>query len=315
MDDLFQQFSTALMTIAPEYSNDILVGIRQLKVASKRLAYEVLDALSQGVNFSEAVVREMEYPLMYRMHVGVTDLLQKSLPEEMEPLMHRFQETPQIPVFEKLRENLAQVASFPQLYAEEDCALARFLLFQGIRLNLVAATWIESSPGKFGPFDRFGGSIKDLDRIAEEELVICIAMAEENLPDGKTLSFNFVVAGALQKLHQFKEVLCQQFSVLQEMIRDRIELRAFLETHLREMDLKDALLVRNYVRRHHPEILGEQHVSFEILQIRHPLAFGKSTQKAMRKASSRLKKRTSIPTRKQPALFDFIRESVNGEEA
>lgn len=95
---------------------------------------------------------------------------------------------------------------------------------------------------------------------------------------------------------------------LAERNRDVFEAR--VESYLREMNLVDAVLIRNRIA----PTIGEQRLPLEVLQSEHPLALGTMTRAAMDQRVKRLvdhlDETNGLPERRGLAVIDLI-EDVN----
>jgi hypothetical protein len=151
-------------------------GLPALSLQTTRLALEVLAAETGGVSFLASVERP-EFPLMARVHFGVVDLLQWRLPTNLRNAVHGiFQRTEQGD-FEPLRRVLFVMARRKN---DPEAALARFFLFQAVRLNLYLNTWND-------PQYEAWGSLRCVERMTERIVRELLDVEEMFHPDLRPL--------------------------------------------------------------------------------------------------------------------------------
>ena len=115
-------------------------ALPELELQAARLAMEVLHVERSGVEFSEAVDRPADWPLMSRVHHGLLDILQLEMPREAQAVVSTvISNCESWDGIEDLRRLIVCRAANDDDRA--DCALARFALYQAIRLNMWAASW------------------------------------------------------------------------------------------------------------------------------------------------------------------------------
>ena len=112
-------------------------------------------------------------------------------------------------------------------------ALMEFLLYEGLRLNLVVAAWRDDAQ-----FSGVGGRFELLDQIADEELQKLLELAKELGPEDRPLST--LVAMGMVRLHNHVQELAAQLKGITDGIvlgaRVREIFQAKLEAYFRDMD-------------------------------------------------------------------------------
>lgn len=273
-------------------------GLAHLEVELQRLALDAHAAIAQGIPFADATLDFENYPHLARAHAALDDILTLSLPPELETWVRKLLGTPEPPTFEGMRTALVATAADPSRPLQK--ALARFLLFEGVRLQLVVMV-------KWFPKETIGVGVGlgALSRIAEDRIQVWLA-AEDPVP-ADTRPFHILVAAAL---HAFDEHVGELRSSLASLKNDFIEAlrrQADIETFLNEMDATDALLFRNELA---PE-LGEQKLTVDHLQRRHIIVMGSVSRNALDQRFRRARSRGVERLRRQRvALLDLIREAA-----
>lgn len=177
-------------------------------------------------------------------------------------------------------------------------ALARFALFEGVRLNLVLA--VDSCAGE--TLDA-GLTLPELNQIAESQVMHWLA--EEPAVPEDTRPFSLIVTAAMVKLTDRSQELHSALMRVHSDVTEAISRRARLETALAEIDIVDALLIRNAVA----PAFGEQRLSVERLMSQHSLLLGGSSREALDQRLHRaVKKGVAGLRRRRIALLDLLRK-------
>jgi hypothetical protein len=279
------------------------IGLTQLEAEIERIALDAHTARLAGLTFSEAASDFVNYPYLARVHVAIDNMLTMSLPPRLAKWVQTFLSMPQPPSLNNMRTALVATAvssDNPRLEA-----LARFALFEGVRLNLVVmARWF--------PTETFGVGLEmiDLDKIAEERTAEWLAQ-EPVVPDD-VRPFHVIVAAALQTLGERADELHRALAELQRDFVEEVQLRGTVEEVLGEMDVRDALLIRNELA----PSLGEQHLTIERLQERHLMVLGNVETNTLHVRSGRARSGTRDSLRrKRVALLDLFREAKKKGDA
>lgn len=279
--------------IAPEELED---GLAQLEVDLQRVALDAHAVTVRGVPLADAVLDFENYPHLARLHAAVDDILTMSLPPELEAWVRRLIATPEPPSFESMRTALVATAADATRPLQQ--ALARFFLFEGVRLHLVVMV-------KWFPNETIGVGLDvgELSRIAQGR--IDGWMAEGDPTPAGTRPFPILVAAALHGLDQHIDELRAAIAALQNDFVEATRKHAEIEAHLSEMDTTDALLIRNAIA----PVLGEQRLTVEHLQRRHFLAMGDVSRAALDQRFRRARQRgVEGLKRRRVALLDLIRD-------
>jgi hypothetical protein len=278
-----------------------VAGLRQLEAGLARIALDVQSAEARGLSLRAAAADEVNFPALFRAHVGLADLMAMSMPPVVESLVRKSFGLTGSAVADVVREELVRLATGPQAPPMER-SLARFALFEAVRANLLYAAW-----RTYGGFEAIGGSSDDIDRIAEDRVETLFAEAPSLGPEVR--SFRVTIASALKHLTNHSELLQEAIKVMHADVAAALEECAAFERSLRELDGADALLVRNEMANY----LGEQHLSVDELLRQHPVAFQDVTRDALDQRLSRLRRRlkasgrSAVP-RQRPSLLTLLGE-------
>jgi hypothetical protein len=171
------------------------------------------------------------------------------------------------------------------------------VLFEGVRLNLIIFA-------KWHPHETLGVGVEmgDLDRIAEAHIARWMTEGPAVPDDVRPL--HLLVAAAVRALSVHARQLTEGLAHLQRDFLDAAKRRAAVEELLSEMDVCDALLIRNEMAPY----LEEQRLTVELLQERHDLVLGDVSRNALdqRVRRARKKSRDSL-RRRRVALLDLLR--------
>lgn len=294
--------------ISPSQVND---GINEIHAQLLRVGLDAYHARQIGESFHAAAEDGTNYPHLRRFHLGATDILQGSLPSELIPWLTRLMAGPTPPVAEEIQHLVACLAMDPATPPIER-AMLEFLLYQAARLNLVVVAWING-----GEIARTGTRMVDVDRIANENLEWLLNNSQMHGTQERPLHMLFALG--MQQLTMHTAELVRELrgivDVVREAQKEQAVFEAKLEAELREMDLTDAILMRNCLA----PALGEQRLTLDLLQEQHPIALDKMSRAAMDQRTKRLmdglKKKRLPPERRSPALIDLIEQHILEEES
>lgn len=289
--DLFRVVTTLLPAhLQVEVERDL----PSIRIALSRLALEVLEAEVRGLAYVEAIELPM-FPLMARLHHGVLDQLQwRVAPPVREGLRTIFRRAAKGD-FDSVRKLLFAVASRKN---DHEAALARFLLFQAIRLNLHLWTWNR-------PEVEAAGCIRSLEDDAQQILEDFLASDEVHQEGVRPLHLLIAEVFVLfrgrvaQAAHHIR-------TSIGSVIEDVVELTEATRI-VRAMDAADAAVFRPGRSR---EKLGSQRISD-----RFPWHFPSAN--AVEKRRSRLRPRIdpdNPPTPSGERLVDLILEEIENEK-
>lgn len=279
-------------------------GIAHVKSELRRLAVDAETAVARGLKFSDAVTDFENFGILARCHAAVDDVLTLSLPTELIQwvlrVVSRLDELES--QLDDVTEDLVQMAAFQGPIADPAPALAKFLLFEMVRLQLILLA--RRNPHEF--FGR-GLELEDLSVIAEKQVETWL---KEAVPVDVRSRLVMQAAACLELASRVTEMKEELIRVQNELV-ERFAARARLEEQMLGMEPSDSLMVRNAFA---PDF-GLQQLSVEELHSRHPAAMEGITVGALYKRFQRLMERKKAPRRKKNriALLDLLRE-LDGEE-
>lgn len=259
----------------PEAAQQALVNEMHAKLL--RIGLDALAATQSGISFEQAAEDRENFPFLRRFHLGVTDILHVTIPQELLHVFEKLLAAP--PIATVTLESFAR-AALDKNAAPAEAALLRFLLFEALRLNLVVAAWRNESE-----FVGAGARLKDIDAIAEKELDWLVKNAEALGPDDRPIQ-TLVAMGMESLLRHVSELKTTLLGIKAEVDEQpRMEvLQAKYEAYLRSMNLTDATLLGN----RHAAMFDEQRIPVELLQADHPLALEGMSRAAMDQRVKRL---------------------------
>lgn len=298
LQDPLREFAAALRLHDVIPRAEFEAGLVHLEAEVERVALDAYSAQRRGLPLSEAANDFVNFPQLARLHAAVDDILTMSLPPQLVAWVQSLLSMPEPPTFDGMR--TAMVAAAADSQHPHRQALARFALFEGVRLNLVVmARWF--------PHETLGVGLEmgDLDRIAEARVSEWLAEGPA-VPDD-VRPFHVIVSAAVQALSAHAEELRAGLANLQRDFLEAAQRRAAVEEVLSEMDVRDALLIRNEMAPG----LDEQRLTVEHLQERHGLVLGDVSRNALdqRIKRARVKSRDAL-RRRRVALLDLLRESA-----
>ncbi len=301
-EHLFQGMETDLQAAGVPVS-ELNRGLNALRFGAARLALEMGHAESMNVSLSRAVRNAEEFPTVHKFHLAIIDLLTLEIPLELEPTLRRAFAAPPPAGAEGIRHQLAKIACGGANVPER--ALARLLLFEAVRVNVVIETW-HSGVGLL----RLGIDDEVIDVRTEENLKVLIENADVLDGSNGCRPLHLLVASTLARLNQDAENAMEAIAVSTSELRDEYNRRAQLEALLRGMDARDAVLIRNYFAPVH----GEQRLEVDRLMKQHPLLFRNQPRNTVdQRLRRRLKKLpSSAPMRTRPALIDLLAARKTG---
>ncbi len=281
--------------------------LEELRSELALIAREVLDARLAGLGLPEAV-RRPEFPTLRALHRDLQDSLLAELPRELEGFVSGLLESPEevAPGIGQLQRRLydraqgADPGAAVSHEAQLQAALAEFLIFESVRLRLLAAVWSSDD------FEALGGDIEEVDAIAWAEVTGLLKDPELADPSVRPLAVMIASASVsvAKDTHERAEALLRTDGDT----RERLRMRAKLKSALRELRLPESILLHNALAN----LLGEDRVELPDLQEEHPLALEGMSRQAMDQRVSRGRRALVAgpekwPRRKRPALFDLLR--------
>lgn len=284
-----------LVSLYPPYLRpELEKAMPSLALEAGRLALEVLAAEANGIPYKTAIARP-DFALMARVHHGLLDLLQWRLsPELREGVRYVVRRVAEGDVEPFRRVIFAMAAR----RGDPEAALARFMLFEAVRLNLYVRTWDSPQLEAWGCIDRIED---DAERIVSQLLNVPEMFEEDTRP------LNVLVAESLLRLHiDASNVM----DVLRQHVGDVIDdmmLMTDATRIVRALDAPDAAAFRPMKA---PEPLGSQQIAD-----RFPWHFPSAN--AVEKRRSRFRARFDPDEPPEPSgnrLIDVLADAVREEE-
>ncbi len=299
-----------MLSIPPELREQLLsfypssvrpemeAALPDLELQAFRLGLEVLHAEKNGLSFFEAVRRQGDYPLMARCHFGLLDLLQYELTQELIAALRVAAD--RVRDWDGLEAVHRALACHAALHpTRPDGALSRFVLYEGIRLNVWLMSWD-------APEVEALGCMVELDRDAELSLRSSLRDAELFHEDVRPLQVLVAeAAGQISaRLRDARDELATAGADTLEYLARLCETAGLT----RQLDAANAAVARN----DYAELVQETHLGSLELAERHPHLFPSAEAVDMRR--SRLRKSLTAPrVRGRNRMIDLLRESAPQE--
>lgn len=277
---------------------ELEIGLTHIESELSRVMLDAHTAMVKKVPWSKAATDFENYPFLSQLHTAIDDILTLTLPPELFEWAVSFIGSPEPQSFEKMRLGLVAAAadgSSPYIQA-----LARFGLFEAVRLNLVIMN-------RLFPAETTGVGIDvaEINDIAEKRVNEWLS-TEPVLPEG-VRPLETIVAVALKTLETRVEELKTGLACIRNSLAKALEDRARIEAMLNEMDTVDAVLIRNAMAPR----LEEQRFSVDELKRRHKFALDAHSRNTLDQRFRRsLKKNLAQLKRKGPALLDIIKDGI-----
>lgn len=276
---------------------ELHAALSQFETKLLAIAVDMHGAESRGVPLRCAVHDEINFPHLHRAHATIGDLLNMDVPAPLERWMRQVASTPPPVLAEQIQTRLAHEAG--GALSPSSCA-ARFVLFECARAFLKLAAFRTD-----GAFEAVGASDEEIEEIAEENTDALIAMVPALPADIRPV--HVLIASAMFELTETVEELRVSLRALGQDIALRLAEQAQIVRNLRDVEAVDAALIQNALA----PSMGEQRVSLEQLQRKHPLLLGRRSRDALDQRASRLRKRLRqrvgrLPRRARPSLYQVI---------
>lgn len=254
------------------------------------------------IELAEAVTQFDNYPYLARFHAGVLDSMLWALPKPLVSWSRRmFQPSP---TTEMLAGRYLQLlVSTARGSKDADFrAAAELMLFQMVRTGLLFEIDLTQPQGT-----HILANDRMISRLAESSVRAWLSDPETD--DA------LVIDHALESASAAISLRAMDFAAALRSVEDAVAEAEYRDQQrlmlLRELDLPDALLLRNYTA----SSFQEQPVSFALLKERHPIAFDELSENAMSQRLTRLKARLADgdiagARRRSPNMLDLVREAV-----
>lgn len=273
-----------------EHRAEVRQAMKQLRVPLNRLAWEVLEAEQAGLDYAGAAAQDGRFGLLARVHHGVLDFLQLVLPPQMVALVPQLMRAAKEEDAVAFRRTVSTIATRGD---QPEAALARFVIYEAMRLNVWLAIWkdeggIEAS-----------GTMDEIDKIAQQLLerelrAFSPAYDEEPLP--------LLVAQCLIEMERILRTRHQELSAATaEFIREWNHLASGYKL-ARDLGAPEAILLRNALGK----ALGGEEIGAVQIANRHPLAFPSAD--AVYQRRHRLIKKGRAARHPAPRFIDLLLE-------
>lgn len=293
---------------ASELDGSARADLAELRDELAVVSEQLLDAKLRGFSLPQAL-RQPEYPELGALHRDLRDSLLAELPRELEGWARKLLHSPETDGagVGRLQRSLYEsaVASDPEGAEhgenERQAALAELLLFESVRLRLLAAVWSNED------FEALGGDEEEIDEVAWTEVHALLRRPE--LADPSVRPLAVMLASASVAVARETSQRAEALRLTDSDTREQLRMRAKLRAALRELRLPESVLLENALAN----ILGEDRVELPDLQSAHPVALEGMSRQAMDQRVSRGRRALSRgnehwPRRRRPALFDLVRD-------
>lgn len=305
------------------------IDLSQLREELEQVAIEALDARMRGLNLPSAVHDpDDRFPNLRDFHRGLRDALLLEIPRELQPWVaaiagDRVREkmpakSRRAAALAEQRDNLSgrlahlsndlfdiafggDPASAGDGPEQLQAALSEVLLFESVRLQLLVIAWSSTE------FESLGGDEETIDEIAWAEVEAMLR--EPALTDTSIRPLPVMVAAGSIALARDAAERVEALRLVSEDQRETLRMRARLREALRELRLPESVLLENALAG----LLGEDRLELMDLQEQRPLALDGLSRQAMDQRVSRGRRalrdgQDKWPSRRQPALFDLLRD-------
>jgi hypothetical protein len=290
---MLEQLVTAVANVFPlSHRTQLEAAWPGVQLSAARLGLEIADAERRGLPYRDAIERP-DFPLMARMHFGLRDLLQSPLPSGARALLRAVLAAADAGRCDVGRKLLFEIAR----RRDADGALARFLLFQAIRLNLYVHTWDE-------PRLEGWGILAHVEDRAEQVLRELLATDELHHPDVRPL--HVLIAEMMLHLEFEADALRAQIT---RLLPDFVETRELLsQAHavVRALDAADAAVFRPGAAG--PEPMGSQRIAD-----RYPHHFASANAVDQRRRRGRRGRQDHPPVPSGERLIDVLLDVMSTE--
>jgi hypothetical protein len=279
------------------------------------IAEEVLEARMLGLGLP-AALESGQFPALSGLHRDLRDSMLDELPRELVAWAQKLADHPDqgAPGIGRLQRQWFDQAKANEERRSEDhdeqlqSALSEFLLFESVRLRLLAAAWSNEE------FEALGGDEQEVDHIAWTEVLAMLA--QPALADPRVRPLALMIASGSVSMARESNLRAEALRLSGEDTREQLRMRARLRSALRELRLPEAVLLQNALAN----ILGEERHELPELQEQHPLALAGLSRQAMDQRVSRGRRALSRgpekwPRRRRVSLFDIFRGQPAGELA
>src|SRR5690349_15067681 len=146
-------------------AGELDAALQDIQLGLGQVLADVERAQRRRIPLSQAVRFHADFPYLGRLHGWIQDAFVAAMPSEFVAIMRRLKYMSPPAWTETFLDDLCVVARSTAARPEER-ALARLLIFEGLRVNLFMASYKTS-----GQFEGVGGCRRDLDELADEQLM------------------------------------------------------------------------------------------------------------------------------------------------
>lgn len=299
IDTLVQPLLTAFQTLGLDEA-EVQRGVEAIKLGAMQLALELAQAETIGVPMADAVRDADNYPHLVQAHNSILDVLTLELPKEFTPFLQCVAAMPNPPPLDEMTRDLARVGATAQ---GPQRALARFILFEGVRLQLLVTMWRQTPD-----LHRLGIDDYSWDRQASDNLDVLLAHPQDLEGPDPIRPLEVVLTATLTDLLKYVGEAERALGQIEADVRARYARRAMVEEALLDANARDAVLIRNCLAR----AWGAQRLDIGRVMKQHPLPFDGTKRNAIDQHVSRRQLAmiedglAVIPVRRKPALIDLI---------
>jgi hypothetical protein len=281
----------------------LATALQELRIELKRIALDQQLATSRGDSMAKAVRDFDRYPVLAKFHTAIGDGLRWTMPRRLvEWCRPLFAFAPDSRTERLVATLLGWAVHAARSASDDDVrAASRTLLFEAVRIALVLHAELEEPERRLLDDDSY------LSILAEQALNRWL---DDDTCDGADVLVRAIEAAATVKYQHVEEARLALAEV-RDTVREAEETILRRNLQLGELDIADALLIRN----HFATQLGEQPLSYSLLRERHPMAFEGKSDDAMAQRWHRLKQRAvagglAAERRKSPALIDIAVDAL-----
>jgi hypothetical protein len=243
-----QAISTAIQTISEFVPQSVRPDFERASPQAvlwlSRLALEVMQAEADGLPYAEAAERP-DYPLMSRVHFGARDLLQHRLSPDLREYVVALAEAAEAGLFEDTRRNFFLAARASD---DLEAALARFLLYEAVRINLLVGTWD-------APEVEASGALAKLD--TDAQVLLDDALGSVEFLEEDTRPLHVLVAEAMLVLKARVDDSRDTFALHLSATVERLHRLTDAMSVVRTLGAPDAAVLRGL----YPDALGSQRLA------------------------------------------------------
>lgn len=265
--------------------------IPNIGLQAYQLGVNVLVAESHGLRFAEAVKRP-EFLTMGRVYFGATNLLQWQVPPVVRTVLQGILRRAVDGEFDPPRRLLFAIATRK---GDPEAAFWRFLLWVGVRINLLVLTW--DDPGV-----EIRGSLEEAEDAAESTLRALLDDVDADLQASDCRPLHVLMADTIVHLCLYDGAVIRELREFKAEFQEMLVNADALEA-VRELDARSAVL---FYPGNADSELGSQQVAD---RFPHIFPSANSLDQHRRRTKKRAAKRLA---RTKDRVIDLIRDMASG---